>query len=35
MLMAAASINKYVDDWLRVRERKRIGDRSGEGSDQP
>jgi hypothetical protein len=33
--MDAASIKKYLDDWLRARERKRICDRCKEGRDQP
>jgi hypothetical protein len=27
VLMAAASVNKYLDDWLGARESKRISDR--------
>jgi hypothetical protein len=28
--MVAASVNKYLDDWLRARECKRISDRDKE-----
>jgi hypothetical protein len=30
VLMAVASVNKYLDDWLRARECKRISDRDKE-----
>jgi len=33
--MVAASVNKYLDNWLRAWERKRISDRGREGSDHP
>jgi hypothetical protein len=32
--MAAAYVNKYLDDWMRVRENKRISD-IGKGDEYP